>query len=304
MFEIVCAALLAVGLDRFLSERLRVDPFLWYRDWAESIEQRFNGGSRAHGIAAVAVAVVPVLLLILVLRYILGELAWLLRFAFDVLVLFWCIDLHRLAGRAREVSDALRADDMPVANENLRLLNGKGAEELTEGSVAQAAVEVVLKQGNAVVVAPLFWFAVLGPFGAVVQRLASLLGRLWGDGTERFSEFGWAAARLDHLLGWVPARITAFSYAIMGSFEDALHCWRYQVGMWSETNNGVLLASGFGAMQMQTCENAPDVEGEGGKVNVTTVVPDAGHVHRVGALVWRVVLFWLAMAAVALVLAR
>ena len=51
-----------------------------------------------------------------------------------------------------------------------------------------------------------------------------------------------------------PARITALSYALMGSFEDALHCWRKRVGVWSDINSGPLLASGFGAMHMQICE--------------------------------------------------
>jgi cobalamin biosynthesis protein CobD/CbiB len=95
-------------------------------------------------------------------------------------------------------------------------------------------------------------------------------------------------------MGWIPARITALSYALMGSFEDALHCWRKRVGVWSDINSGPLLASGFGAMHMQICEAADESEYEE-RVSDLTVVPDAGHVHRAVALVWRVLLLWLAI---------
>jgi adenosylcobinamide-phosphate synthase len=117
---------------------------------------------------------------------------------------------------------------------------------------------------------------------------------LWGHRYERFAEFGWAAARFDDLLGWIPARVTALSYALMGSFEDALHCWRRRIGAWSDINSGPLLASGFGALHMESCEGVPEFgEYEERSAEVFTVVPDASHVRRVVALVWRVLLLWL-----------
>jgi len=78
----------------------------------------------------------------------------------------------------------------------------------------------------------------------------------------------------------------------MGSFEDALHCWRKRVGVWSDINSGPLLASGFGAMHMQICEVAEENEYEERTFDLT-VIPDAGHVHRAVALVWRALLLWL-----------
>ncbi len=296
MFEVILSIVLALALDRFWPERWRVDPFAWYCDWAESIEHRFNGGAWGQGVTAVTVAVVPLALLVVIVRYLLGELGLPLRFVFDVVVLSWCVDVQRQSERADGVSDALSAGDMPVANENLRLLDGKGASELSESTIAQGAVEQVLKQGNSAVIAPLFWFAALGPVGAVVQQSARFLHRLWDLRNERFTEFGWAAAQLNEIIGWLPARVTALSYAIMGSFEDALRCWRYQAGMWSFDNSGALLASGFGAMQMQSCEPAPDSEASTGKLSVTTVVPGASHVQRSAALVRRVLVFWLVLA--------
>src|SRR3989338_1198184 len=292
MSEILMAVLLAILLDHLIPDRQGMKPFAWYRDWAESIEERFNGGKRAHGVGAVLLATLPLLLGMLLVRYILGELSGVLRFAFDVFVLYLCLDIYRLGRNASAVSEALEAGSLPEANERLKELSGKSVTEQTEAAIARATVETALKQGNSFVISPLFWFILLGPFGAVLQRLSCILDMLWGHRYERFAEFGCAAARFDDILGWVPARVTALSYALMGSFEDALHCWRRRIGVWSDINSGPLLASGFGAMHMQICEATEESEYEE-RASDLTVIPDAGHVHRAVALVWRVLLLWL-----------
>lgn len=294
MTELLLAVLLAVALDRVVPDRYGIKPFAWYRDWAESIEERFNGGKRVHGVGAVLVAVVPIVLGVWLLHAVLSELGWALRFAYDVLVLYLCLDIYRLGKSANAVADALEAGDFNEANEQYRELTGKDAPEMNEATIARVTVEAVLKQGNALVVSPIFWFLLLGPAGAVLQRLSCILDMLWGHRYSRFAEFGWAAARFDDLMGWIPARITALSYALMGSFEDALHCWRRRMAIWSDINSGPLLASGFGALHMQNCEvssETTDYDGGGGAE--LAVVPDAGHVRRVVALVWRVLLLWL-----------
>jgi adenosylcobinamide-phosphate synthase len=200
-----------------------------------------------------------------------------------VISLYLCLDIYRLGRSANAVSDALDAGEPHEANEQLRELTGKGASEITEAGIARAAVEAVLRQGNSLVVSPIFWFILLGPFGAVLQRLSCILDMLWGHRYERFAEFGWAAARFDDLLGWIPARITAVS------------CWRRRLGVWSDINSGPLLASGFGAMHMQNCEAVAEVGEYEQSEPELIVVPDAGHVRRVVALVWRVLLLWLAI---------
>lgn len=296
MTEILIAALLALVLDRYVPERGGFNLWQWYGDWADSIEQRFNGGSRTHGVSAALLAIVPILIGVLLAHYILDEISSLLSFVFGVLAIYLCIDLFRLGSVADAVASALEANDVAQAARQLRALTGKETVETTEAGVAHAAVETVLKQANSLVIAPLFWFILLGPFGVVLQHMAFILDKLWGHRSERYVEFGWAAARLDDLLGWIPARITAISYAVMGSFEDALHCWRSRSGMWSDINSGPLLASGLGAMHMTNCEESDEEDAYGNKLVRPAVLADAGHVRRVMALVWRVLLFWLAVA--------
>ncbi len=292
MTELLLAILLAVALDRLVPDRYGIKPFVWYRDWAESVEERFNGGKRVHGVGAVLVALVPIVLGVWLMRAVLDELGWALRFAYDVLVLYLCLDIYRLGKSANAVSDALEAGDFNEANEQYRGLTGEDAPEKNEATIARLTVEAVLKQGDSLIVSPIFWFLLLGPAGSVLQRLSCILDMLWGHRYDRFAEFGWAAARLDDLLDWIPARITALSYALMGSFEDALHCWR-RMAFWSDINSGPLLACGFGALHMQYCEMPGETADYDEHAMELAVVPDAGHVRRVVALVWRVLLLWL-----------
>src|SRR4030067_1283766 len=292
MSETLIIVLLAVLLDHLVPDRHGFKPFAWYRDWAESIEERFNGGKRTHGVGALVLAPLPIAAGVMLIHYILGEIGWVLRFAFDMVVLYLCVDVHRLGRTASAISNALESGELGEADESLRELTGKGASARNEANITRAAVEGVLKQGNSLIVSPVFWFIVLGPVGAVLQRLSCILDSLWGHRYERFAEFGWAAARFDDLMGWIPARITALSYALMGSFEDALHCWRRRVGVWSDINSRPLLASGFGAMHLQVCETAEEGEYDERSPDLA-IVTDASYVNRAVALAWRVMLLWL-----------
>ena len=290
------AILFAVLLDRLTPDRKSPKVWEWYSDWVEAIEQRFNAGSRIQGMSAVFLATIPISIGIFLAWYLLGQMAGVLEMVFNVVVLYLCVDLYLLGSVAQGVSSALENNDLASAQAHLEKLTGKPAVEQSEAGIAHATIEAVLKQANSLVISPLFWFVLLGPVGAVLQRTVAVQDKLWGHRSERFAEFGWAAARLDDLLNWIPARLTALSYAVMGSFEDALHCWRRHAGMWSDINSGPLLASGLGAMHLGACEDAEHEDVYGNKMVTPTALADAGHVRRVVALVWRVLLFWLAVA--------
>ena len=295
MTTLLVIILLTLVLDRFLPERGGFRLWEWYGDWADSIEQRFNGGLRVQGISAVALAIVPILIATGVAAFVLGQIAGVLAFLFSVAVLYLCVNLFQIGSVAQSVAAALDGGDVGAAAQRLRQLTGKDTVETTNAGVAHATVEAVLKQANSIVIAPIFWFLVLGPAGALMQRMACVLDRLWGHRTAQFAEFGWAAARLDDLLNWVPARITALSYAVMGSFEDALHCWRREAKMWSDINSGPILASGLGALHLDTGDTGGKKDVYGNTALDPANLPDAGDIRRAMALVWRVMLFWLAI---------
>lgn len=285
MIEFLTVALFALVLDRLLPDRAGLDPFSWYREWADSIEQRFNTGSRDQGWSALLLALVPIVLSVMIGRYVLGEIGWVFRFVFDIAILYFCLDLNRLNNKATDLSTALEEGRLLDANEHLRQLSGVGARE-NEAEISSASVKAVLYELNSTTIAPLFWFLLFGPIGAVAQRMSSMLDHMWGRGNEQFQEFGKPASLVNSVFGWVPSRLTALSFAVVGNFEEALHNWLQKSHIWSD-NREPLHAAGFGAMHLQYAE-------EGSENNDKSLnLPGSGHVRQALALIWRVMFFWL-----------
>ena len=107
--------------------------------------------------------------------------------------------------------------------------------------------ELGLLQAHRYVLGPIFWFVVMGPVGPVVYRAADLLAERWGKQMEPEKRiFALFAERAFFWIDWLPARVTAASFAIAGNFEDAAYCWRTQAAAWNRNAEGVVLASGAG----------------------------------------------------------
>ncbi|MBC8022982.1 MAG: regulatory signaling modulator protein AmpE, partial [Burkholderiales bacterium] len=127
------------------------------------------------------------------------------------------------------------------------------------GAIARLAAEHALREAHHGTFGPLFWFLVLpGPLGLVLYPLAMRAAQSWAHlaaGEER--EFGWFAARAFHVIDWVPQRATAFAFAVVGNFEDALYCWRSQAAAWVRPEEGVVLASGAGALGVRLGDPIP-----------------------------------------------
>ena len=174
---------------------------------------------------------------------------------------------------------------------------GESAAEFSPGEIARVAIEQGLAASHRQVFGTLFWFAVLGPAGAVLYRACALLAATWRvrAGPEA-GEFAAFAARAFHWLDWLPARMTASAFAIVGDFEDAVYCWRTQAAAWSPRVDGVILAAGAGALGLRlgdplhqhgTLQLRPPL-GTGDEA-------DVDHMTSAVGLVWRALVLWMAV---------
>ena len=244
---LLCVA--GVALDALFGEPKRNHPLVAFGNFAQRIEQRFNSagrGWRSHGVTAWFIAVVPLTLVALILSW-LPYIGWLV----DVAALYCALGLRSLGEHVEPVAQALRSDDLAEGRRRVGFLVSRQTSGLDATDVARAATESVLENGSDAVFAAIFWFALFGAPGVVLYRLSNTLDAMWGYRNERFERFGWAAAKIDDLLNFIPARLVALTYAVLGKTRLALRCWRDQAPKWDSPNAGPVMAAGAGALGVQ-----------------------------------------------------
>jgi adenosylcobinamide-phosphate synthase len=308
------AILSAIGLEqwRAFAWRARVErAFVRYARW---IERRWNGGTAQHGWFALVAAIAPPVLIVEGLFLAAWIVHPLLGFVFTVIVLYFMMGFRRFSHAVSAIVNAFKASDLAEARRALAAWRGGAVSELSSEDVARLAIERGLVDAYRQVFAVIFWFVILpGPMGAVLYRAAALLAREWGmlapgieasPHTQARSEFGRPARQVLALLDWIPVRLTALSFAIVGDFEDAVACWRAQAHLWAiadgGTAMGILLASGAGALgvvlggPLPVLVGEPEVRAElgTGEPAAPDMLPSA-----VG-LVWRALIIWMLLILV------
>lgn len=243
-FAMPLAALAAVLLDRLFGEVRRFHPLVGFGTLAAAIEKRLNQRTIAGGVLGWALAVLPWVALALALRP-------LAPFAVDVLLLYFSLGARSLCEHAEAVARPLREGRLDEARQRVGWIVSRDTAALDESGVAKAGVESVLENGNDAIFGALFWFALFGGPGALLFRLANTLDAMWGYRTERYNLYGRWAARCDDALNWLPARLTALTYAVLGRWHDALACWRSQAPGWESPNAGPVMAAGAGSLGVQ-----------------------------------------------------
>ena len=238
------AALAAVILDRLIGEPRRFHPLVGFGTLAAAIEKRLNRHSIASGLLGWTLAVLPWVALAFALRPF-------APFAVDVALLYFALGAQSLGEHAEAVARPLAAGKLDEARQRVGWMVSRDTTQLDESGVAKAGMESVLENGNDAIFGALFWFALLGGPGALLFRLANTLDAMWGYRTERYNLYGRFAARLDDLLNWLPARLTALSYALLGRTGNALACWRAQAPGWDSPNAGPVMAAGAGSLGVQ-----------------------------------------------------
>jgi adenosylcobinamide-phosphate synthase len=232
----------ALTLDALFGEPRRFHPLVGFGRLALALERRWHGDTVWRGLVAVLVLLIPFILLAALTRFVPHGIL------LDTLLLYLAIGWQSLGTHARRVRDALLAKNLPEARRRVGLMVSRDTTQLDPADVSKATVESVLENGNDAIFGAIFWFVVAGAPGAVLYRLANTLDAMWGYRTERYRRFGWASARLDDVLNFIPARLTALSYALAGRTRMALSCWRTQGLSWKSPNAGPVMAAGAGSL--------------------------------------------------------
>lgn len=251
MTAIALLALAGVALDLLLGETRRWHPLVGFGRLASLLERRLNRprGSQAapiwRGALAWMLAVLPPVLATALALHALPAAAALTAHA---VLLYFCIGLRSLRDHTVPIAQAIAAGDLPAARHLTSRIVSRDTAHAKPADLSKAAVESLLENGNDAVFGTLFWFVIAGGAGALLFRLVNTLDAMWGYRTARYNLFGRVAARIDDALNWLPARLTAWSYALLGQTRLALQCWRTQAPSWPSPNAGPVMSAGAGAL--------------------------------------------------------
>jgi len=293
LFSLIAALL----LEHFRPLGARNPVTLLFTRYANYLERHFNAGQNVHGVVAWLLAVLLPTLLVGGVYGALYLLNPLLAWALGAAVLYVVLSPKYFGSQADRVAAALRSGDLAEARRLLAQWHGRPADEFGAGEIARVAIEQALACAHKNLFGVIFWFAVLGPAGAVLYRLSQLLSQKWGGlDQHEFGEFGKFSARVFDLMDWAPLRLTAISFAVVGDFEDAVYCWRSQAPAWVQPGIGIVLASGAGALGVKLGEPLS----YGGNIEFRPELglgdeADADYLDSAVSLVWRAVVLWLVL---------
>ncbi len=140
--------------------------------------------------------------------------------AVAVYLMYSCIAVKDLGDHAVVVEKALDGGDVELARQKVSFLVGRDTASLTPSGIALAATESVAENSVDGVTAPLFYALLFGPVGAIAYKAINTLDSTFGYKNERYLEFGWAAAKLDDLANYLPARVTVLVIALAAALSN------------------------------------------------------------------------------------
>jgi adenosylcobinamide-phosphate synthase len=281
---------------------------------SDSTARYMNAGRPRHGVYAWIALVGTAALLTASAFYAARSLHWVAALSMDVAVLYFAFGFRQFSHPLTRIQAALESGDVNGARALLTELKRRTdptfrAGDLAPGEIARQAIDIGLLEAHRHVFGVLFWFVVLpGPVGAVVYRLAEFLARRWNPRqpaggaplpVDRFGQFAAAAFRL---IDWVPARLTALGFAIVGDFEGAVYCWRRIAAAAPAqpvTARTLILGAAGGALGFRVLGESESARffDEPGQEGAGLSEPDPGAMRSAVGLVWRALVLWMILLA-------
>jgi adenosylcobinamide-phosphate synthase len=303
-FSILCALI----IEQLKPLRADNQVYAEIKRFAMRIEGWFNAGQVSHGrlgwLLVIGGLMLPTVVIYWVLlRYNLVFAA----FAWNVLIVYLTLGFRHYSHYFTSIQFSLNAGDDATARTLLAEWTRTDTVGMDSTEIARMAVEKALITTHRNVFGVFFWFLMpLGPACAVMYRVSEYLARAWNEPDHMRNEaFGQFAARAFYWIDWIPVRLTAIAFAVVGNFEDAIYAWRNFAHRWADESRGIILAAGGGAMGVRLgtpLETAaryvtPDAATVDLSDSETDVLPgeepNVRSLQSTVGLVWRALLLWM-----------
>mgnify|MGYP006266724039 CR=1 FL=1 len=276
-------------------------------NWLDLAVKNVDTGSEGSGRLACLLAFAPPVIVVLLIHVVLLATQPLLAFLWNVLVVYLFLGFRQFSHPFTAIHEALMERNLDEARRLLSEWQGPGinTDTMTESEVIRLALERGIVGAHRHVFGVIFWFMLpLGPAGVVLYRLADMAAQRWP--AQASLSLAQASSKFFYVIDWLPTRLTAIGFAIVGNFEDAIYGWRYHLSKWGNNLEAVILASGAGALGVRLGAPLPEPSSdealrmaEAGEPPIIDLGLEASvrSLRSAVGLVWRAVILWLVVIA-------
>jgi adenosylcobinamide-phosphate synthase len=308
------AILLALVLEQ--AQPLKQSNWLYtmVERWAAWVARTFDAGVRHQAWVTWGITILGPALLTMLLHWLLEFGAgWVFAVLWNVALLYATLGFRQFSHHFTAIREALEDGDETQARELLAEWQQVQVGQIPRSEIVRHVIEYSMIAAHRHVFGVFFWYAALsviglGPVGAVVYRLSEFAQRRWQqqdpESLPVSGVLAEVAARAWRAMDWLPSRMTALGFAIVGSFEDAMDGWRNHAQNFPDDNDGVILAATAGAINIRLGgaalqpSHADDEDAEtAGSSSTPGRIPEVAHFAQVVGLVWRTVIMWLVLVA-------
>jgi adenosylcobinamide-phosphate synthase len=274
--------------------------FALFQFHAETVAHGLDAGKQKHGVLAWLAVVLPWVLIVALVYFLLYKGSFVLAFIWNVAVVYFTLGFRQFSHYFTDIHLALNNDDVPRAREILHEWTGLDTVDMPVSEIVRHTLIHAVVASHRHVFGVFFWYVLpLGPAGAVLYRISEYLARSWSTpGDERTAAFSTFAQRAFFVIDWIPSRLTALGFAIVGNFEDAIYAWRNPraSGPMRTTASCSPPAAALGARLAGPLAEPSSLDalavGDSGPVTVGDDCTPRTLQSAVG-LVWRAVILWM-----------
>ena len=281
------AILISLAIEHYVDSVTQFRNYNWIMSFSGWVKEKFSETEFWNDtLGLIATILVPVFGCAIIFGA-LNNAMGLLGFLFSLLVLVYCIGPTRVLHTVRQYIDAAEHEDEHSSQTYVNEILGSETTEIT-AETHNKICEKLIDSTNEGILSIFFWFILLGPMGALMCRMVSIMYKNSlenpTDDDAQFAEFNRSTRMLYAILLWLPAQITMLAFAITGSFIDTLQEWKSRLTkdyLDPHETEETLLRTGLSALQIN-----PDDH----KCELSTV-------HDVLGLCWRSVIVWVTALA-------
>ena len=268
--------LCGLALEYFLGALDDIRQLAWFGRYSDWLENKFVQSSYWNSAAGIIMTLAGPLLLVLLIDYGLKNIFFPLSYLFALIVLLNSIGPKFLNESLSAYTEALDVeDDVQARHYAGEFCHSVAAPDPDKDE--QEIIGSIFVEANERLYAVIFWFIALGPFGAMLYRLANILKIKHQD---IHGDYADSARHLNNILNWPSTRLVALGNALAGNMIEAMEAWRSSEDNSFDANEAVLMASGFGAlhyrpgidMQEEDLDRSYWIKATQGLINRTLIV--------------------------------